>query len=37
MGQKQNKGNRFAKWVIGIIAGMMIITLILIYIPKCRI
>ena len=36
MGQKQSKGNRTAKWLIAIIAGMMIISLILIYIPKCR-
>jgi hypothetical protein len=35
MGQKQGKGNRIAKWIIAIISGMMIITLILIYIPKC--
>jgi len=36
MEQKQSKRNRAAKWIIAIIAGMMTISLILMYIPKCR-
>ena len=35
MGQKQSKRNRAAKWIIAIVAVIMIITIILIYIPKC--